>query len=264
MCIKKSVGRGGENDSDDVKTIQVLLNLNLDALPNTERLAVDGAIGKNTMGLIDTFQANIVGMAKPDGRVDPGGGTLRALQRGMPAGLNQDKLQGIMVHSSSGKIEKFADSFMVALPKYEINTPLRQAHFLAQIAHESGSLRYTEELASGEAYEGRADLGNTEPGDGVKFKGRGLIQLTGRANYTEYGNDIGQDLTTDENYTKVAEDPDLAVDVSCWFWKKRKLNDAADQDDVRKITKRINGGYNGLDDRMAYLERSRFFLIPPD
>tara|TARA_R110002073_G_scaffold323254_1_gene500529 strand:+ start:125 stop:451 length:327 start_codon:yes stop_codon:yes gene_type:complete len=106
-------------------------------------------------------------------------------------------------------------------------------------------------------------LGNIKVGDGMRFKGRGLIQLTGRANYTEYGRDISQDLISDENYKRVAEDLDLAVDVSCWFWKKRKLNFYADQDNMRAVTKRINGGYNGLNDRKKYLCRAKFFLLPP-
>ena len=99
-------------------------------------------------------------------------------------------------------------------------------------------------MASGKAYEGRGDLGNTEPGDGVRFKGRGLIQLTGRANYTSYGQAIGQDLIHGVNMNKVADDPKMAVDVACWFWSSRHLNSHADQDDLNKITRRINGGTN--------------------
>ncbi len=124
--------------------------------------------------------------------------------------------------------------------KYNINTYIRIAHFLSQLAHESGSFRYSEEIASGAAYEGRTDLGNINPGDGVKFKGRGLIQLTGRANYTNYGDYIKVDLTN--NPTIVATDPNLATDVAGWFWMRKKLNDHADRDDVEKITRRINGG----------------------
>jgi putative chitinase len=139
-----------------------------------------------------------------------------------------------------------------------INTPLRMAHFLAQTGHESGDLLYTEELASGQAYEGRADLGNTQPGDGPKFKGRGLIQLTGRANYVAYGQSIGQDLTVDGNWAKVATDPSLAVDVACWFWTKHDLNALADNDQLNTITQRINGGLNGLPDRTEHLERAKF------
>jgi putative chitinase len=102
-----------------------------------------------------------------------------------------------------------------------ISTPLRMAHFLAQLAHESGELRYAEEIASGDAYEGRADLGNSEPGDGRRFKGRGLIQLTGRFNYEAYGKTRGKDYTVSNKTDLLANDPFIAVDVSCWYWLER-------------------------------------------
>ena len=139
-----------------------------------------------------------------------------------------------------------------------IDTPLRQAHFLAHIGHESGHLRYNEELASGAAYEGRANIGNTQPGDGRRFKGRGLIQLTGRANYAAYGEAIGRDLLAAP--TLVATDPALAVDVACWFWETRGLNAAADADDIERGTRRINGGLNGIADRRAILARAKRVL----
>jgi putative chitinase len=135
------------------------------------------------------------------------------------------------------------------------------AHLLAQVGHESGDLRFSEEIASGAAYEGRADLGNTQPGDGPRFKGRGLIQLTGRANYTAFGRDRNRDFITPENYRLIATDPNLAVDVAGWFWVKHGLNAFADADNVREITRRINGGFNGLDDRTARLARAKFFLL---
>jgi len=139
-----------------------------------------------------------------------------------------------------------------------ITTPLRMAHFVAQIAHESGSFLYAEEIADGSAYEGRADLGNTEPGDGRRYKGRGLIQLTGRANYADYSRDSGIDYVARPEL--VASDPFAAVDVACWYWNKRRINALADADDVKAVTKAINGGYNGLDDRMAYLARAKAVL----
>jgi putative chitinase len=87
-------------------------------------------------------------------------------------------------------------------------------------------------------YEGRGDLGNTQPGDGRRFKGRGLIQLTGRANYEEYGQAKGRNFVDGDNYKLLATDPELAVDVACWFWKTRGLNALADADDVRAVTRR--------------------------
>ena len=122
-------------------------------------------------------------------------------------------------------------------------------------------MRFSEEIASGAEYEGRVDLGNTQPGDGVRFKGRGLIQLTGRANYTKYGKARHRDFTTGDNPKLIATRPALAVDVACWFWKQHKLNALADRDDVTAVTQVINGGLNGLADREAKLARAKFFLV---
>src|SRR5690606_38929578 len=111
--------------------------------------------------------------------------------------------------------------------------------------HESMSLTYTEEIASGAAYEGRKDLGNTEKGDGVRFKGRGLIQLTGRKNYADYADYACLNLLKKGNERLVSLHPTYALDASLWFWSKRKLNSFSDKDDLRSITRRVNGGYNG-------------------
>ena len=137
---------------------------------------------------------------------------------------------------------------------FGIDTPLRMAHWLAQVAHESGELRYTKELASGKAYEGRKDLGNTQKGDGVRFKGRGLIQITGRVNYAAYANYCGFDVVAKP---ELLEQPVGAVKSAMWYWQTRGLNAWADKDDVMTITKRINGGTNGLASRKAYLARAR-------
>lgn len=154
--------------------------------------------------------------------------------------------------------EKYVAILNKAMARYGINTPLRQAHFLAQVLHESGRLRYCEEIASGAAYEGRKDLGNTQKGDGRRFKGRGLIQLTGRSNYTAYKAYIGLDVVSYPNL--VAKLP-LSVDVAGWFWTVVKdLNPLADADDVRTITKRINGGLNGYEDRKKLLALAKKLL----
>lgn len=165
------------------------------------------------------------------------------------------QLQQILPYAAPGRIAEYLPHLVAGMAARGIDTPLRQAHFLAQIGHESGHLRYHAEIASGEAYEGRRDLGNAEPGDGQRFKGRGLIQLTGRANYTAYGKAIGRDLIA--NPTLVATDPALAVDVACWFWESRGLNALADADDIDRVTRRINGGLNGLVDRRAILARAK-------
>ena len=166
-----------------------------------------------------------------------------------------------MPTAKDAKVALYLPGLLAGMARRHIDTPLRQAHFLAQLGHESGAFTYAEELASGAAYEGRANLGNTHAGDGTLFKGRGLIQLTGRANYTSYGKAVGRDLTSDiDKAQTVATDPALAVDVACWFWETHSLNALADADDVTAITKKINGGINGLDDRKSYLARARFFL----
>ena len=139
-------------------------------------------------------------------------------------------------------------------PTFDITTPQRMAHFLAQIAHESGELRYTKELASGRAYEGRKDLGNTKKGDGVRYKGRGLIQITGRANYKKYADFCGFDVVAKP---ELLELPLGATKSAMWYWQTHGLNQQADKDDVLTITKRINGGLNGLASRKAYLARAK-------
>ena len=134
---------------------------------------------------------------------------------------------------------------------------LRIAHFLAQTCHESAGFRTTEELASGDAYEGRESLGNTEPGDGRRFKGRGLLQLTGRANYREYGEALGVDLVADP--ARAAE-PALSLRIACEYWKRRNINEACDRDDLIRVTKLINGGTNGLEDRRALTAKAKAAL----
>ena len=134
----------------------------------------------------------------------------------------------------------------VHLETYSIKTQLRFCHFFAQLAHESGNFRYMEEIASGVAYEGRKDLGNVNKGDGVRYKGRGPIQLTGRANYRKYGQELGIDF---ENNPTIVALPSVGMLVACKYWSKNNLNVFADYDDVTTITRRINGGLNGFEDR---------------
>lgn len=173
--------------------------------------------------------------------------------------MTPEDLKKIFIHAKESDLETFAEPLTQAMDKYKITTPLRQAHFLAQVGHESGELRYKAELASGEAYEGRDDLGNTQEGDGRLFKGRGLIQLTGRANYKAYGDYLGWNLLAAPQL--VADDPQIAADVAGWFWATRGLNQIADADDVVKITRRINGGTNGLEDRKRILQLAKDILI---
>lgn len=140
---------------------------------------------------------------------------------------------------------------------YDVNTKLRMAHFLAQAAHESAHFRTLHEYATGEAYEGRKDLGNLKPGDGKRYKGRGIFQVTGRANYKKYGELLGIDLETNP---EIASHPDISVRTALEYWRYHKLNAKADLDDVVGITKTINGGTNGLTERIAYLNKAKKLL----
>ena len=129
-----------------------------------------------------------------------------------------------------------------------IRTRAGAAMALAQLGHESGSFVFRQEFASGAAYEGRADLGNTEPGDGPRYRGRGWIQVTGRRNYRTAGLALGVDL---EAEPERAAEPEIAWRVAAWFWRSRAL---ADVTDLERVTRRINGGTNGLADRRARYE----------
>jgi putative chitinase len=167
-----------------------------------------------------------------------------------------DELKRIMPYAGK-RADLFVGPLNEAMLEFEIDTIARQAAFLAQIAHESGSLKYVRELADGTAYEFRQNLGNTEPGDGPKFKGRGLIQITGRDNYKACGSALGVDLISNP---ELLEGVVLACRSAAWFWKTHSLNDLADKDDFKLITKKINGGYNGYQDRIAYYERAKEVL----
>ena len=171
--------------------------------------------------------------------------------------LSIAQLTEIATFADPAQIELLYHPILRTLAEFDLTTPLRQAHFLAQLCHESGSFNYLEELASGEDYEWRDDLGNVQAGDGVRFKGRGLIQITGRANYSDCGDALGQDLIA--NPTHLAN-PDLACRSAGWFWNTRHLSAFADRDDVDTITYRINGGYNGYDERVEFLHAAKAVL----
>lgn len=157
-------------------------------------------------------------------------------------GVTDDQLRRI-----DGRVRRqFASALNPAMEAGDITTTPRVAAFLGQILHETGGFQWLKELASGEAYEGRASLGNTQPGDGPKYKGRGFIQLTGRANYRQAGADLG--LPLEEN-PELVMDPAIAARTAVWFWTKKRLNARADVGDVRGITRVINGGEKGLEER---------------
>jgi putative chitinase len=223
---------------DEVKKLQEKLGLSPDGDfgPNTEKsvknwqssngLTADGIVGDTTWNKM---------FPKTDVKIDYTGE------------LKLEKLKG---HVPDSVIAQIPDT----AKKFNITTNLRLAHFLSQCAHESGNFKWVVEFASGKAYEGRKDLGNTEAGDGVKFKGRGYIQLTGRANYGKFSKFCNEDCVAN---------PDLVATKypmmsAAYFFDSNKLWSICDRgsDDatVIAVTKRVNGGTNGLDDRMKHFK----------
>lgn len=156
----------------------------------------------------------------------------------------------------------FVSGINVAMTRYAIDKPFRIAAFIAQVGHESGHLRHAREIwgptAQQAGYEGRADLGNTVKGDGFKYRGRGLIQITGRANYAACGEALGLDLVSHPDYLEL---PQHAAMSAAWFWSTRGLNALADRGEFVKITRRINGGLTGQDDRQALYDRALEVLV---
>lgn len=175
--------------------------------------------------------------------------------------MTPDQLRQIMPNLSAAKASVYFPLLEAAMAEFEINNLARQSAFIAQLAHESGELRFWQELASGAAYEGRKDLGNTEKGDGKRYKGRGPIQITGRANYKKYGDILGLDLINDP---ELAANPEVGFRLAGAFWRENKLNVLADLENFKAITKRINGGYNGLTDRQKYYKRALKVLANGD
>ena len=170
-----------------------------------------------------------------------------------------------------------ADWMNTLCPSYEIDTAREYGHFLAQACHETDHFKTLREYASGSAYEGRADLGNTQAGDGIRFRGRGIFQTTGRANYLQLGIKKGRrDLFI--NTPELLELPEYAVWSACEFWKTRGLNDVANHADTDALKKKyrgniidvspveyisltINGGYHGMEERKKYYALAQQVLV---
>lgn len=184
--------------------------------------------------------------------------------------------------AATGATEKWASVVIAAMKAFGTDTPLRQAHFLAQAGHESAGFktlvenlnysaeglratwptRFTPERAAAMArkpelianhvYGNR--LGNTKQGDGWRFRGRGIFQLTGRENYARAGKALDMPF---EAEPERLESPEAAAMTAAWFWKDRGLNALADADDLLAVTRRINGGLHGLEDRRLRLVRAK-------
>jgi predicted chitinase len=209
---------------------------------------VDGLFDGRTAAAVRAFERS-QGL-ETDGVI---GANQLARMKKLSKGVTLGQLHAIMPSLPMSKARAYLPLLNRAMAEAAINTKSRKAMFLAQLAHESGQLKYFEELASGAAYEGRLDLGNVRPGDGVRYKGRGPIQLTGRANYRAAGQALGLPL---ERHPRLAAKPSVGFRTAAWFWKSRGLNRYADAGNFNEVTRRINGGYNGLADRLAYYRRA--------
>jgi len=203
--------------------------------------------------------------------------------------LSKEQLQAIMPAAKVDNIEFYLTALNNQLSEYQIISNMQVAHFIAQIAHESGSFKYrrenlnysakalravfgkyfsSDEMADEHArnpesianivYANRMGNGDSDSGDGWRYRGRGLIQLTGRNNYSRCGADIGLNIEAEPEL--LAKDAETAVAAACWYWKINKLNSPADQDDIKLVTRKINGGYHGLEERTAFLNRAKEVL----
>ena len=167
--------------------------------------------------------------------------------------LNINQLRYVYQEATQPRLDLYLPLLQETMAKYEIDTPQRIRMFLAQVGHESGQLRYTEEIALGTAYEGRLDLGNNVPGDGMKYKGRGLIQLTGKKNYALAALALDQPLL---EHPELLAQPSLACQSAGWYWKNNNLNTLCDMGLFETLTRRINGGLNGYADRYKLFQRA--------
>lgn len=179
--------------------------------------------------------------------------------------LSDAQLLEIMPKLPAPRLPTLLPHLNAAMAEYAIDSPARAAAFVAQLAHESGEFRWMEEIWDPTETQRRYEppttlasrLGNTQPGDGRRFKGRGPIQLTGRANYQRFGQLLGVDLVA---APERAASPEVAFRIAALYWANRGLNRLADAGDFREITRRINGGFNGLEDRVKYFERAKTVL----
>ena len=176
--------------------------------------------------------------------------------------ITLQQLRAVMPNLAASRATAFIAPLNAAMDRFGIGqTMARTAAFLAQLAHESGELRWMEEIwgptAAQRRYEPPSEvarrLGNTQPGDGFRYKGRGPIQLTGRANYKTFGEALGLDLVANPEQ---AAQPEVGFLIAALYWQRRGLNDLADQGNFREITRRINGGFNGLEDRERHHART--------
>lgn len=241
---------------DEIKELQSLLS-RLGFYPASQ---VDGIFGKKTQAAWHKFKEqahlgdlDLIGPSSYEMLVEAAKNEKNLIAR--------PQFDRIYRYATPLDRDKYFIPINRACAEFEINNLRRLAAFLAQVGHESGTLRYSEEIASGIAYEGRRDLGNIYPGDGVKYKGSGLIQLTGRSNHRWAGQKLGLPLLEKPELGR--KDPFVSARIAGLFWKEKSLNELADQgsiDSYKKITKRINGGYNGWEDRVKRYQWAKAVL----
>lgn len=201
--------------------------------------------------------------------------------------FDQDTIFSVFPNANPNIVDALVNSIDMLGSEYQIDTPLKMSHFLAQTAHESGGFRLMEENLNYSAdrliavfpkyfrnidarsyhrqpekianrvYANRMGNGDEETGDGYMFRGRGLIQLTGRNNYTLYAEENNLDLDSAVEYLTT---PEGAVASAGWFWNRNDINELAEEDNVRAVTKRINGGHHGLQERIKYTDKFKDLL----
>jgi len=214
------------------------------SLDNSQLRGVDSDFGPSTEGAVRSFQTDaslpVTGVIDPD--------TARAL-------ASKDIVSFTVPDDFTKNFSKVQNTNFNMAKDAAIKEGLEGAElssFMSQLAHESDNFNTAEEYASGAAYEGRLDLGNTNVGDGVRYKGRGYIQLTGKSNYKKAGDDLGLDLI---NNPQLAEEPANAAAISLWFWKTKVRPQIPDFMDTERVTKVVNGGFNGLKEREDYFDK---------
>lgn len=177
-----------------------------------------------------------------------------------PLAVTPDEFARMVPGISGEKIAQYIVPLNDAMAHGGIDNPVRQAAFIAQLAVESDGFRTFEEYASGGAYEGRADLGNIQPGDGERYKGRGAIQITGRHNYEKVSQYTGIDFVA---HPELLSAPENAFTTAAWYWTSRNLNQVADTAGIVRVSELVNGGHNALSQRIADFQRGLNVLIHP-
>jgi putative chitinase len=196
--------------------------------------------------------ANAIRAAVGEPPLDTNGPAPQGPAPQQPGPLTVAKLREIVPELSEQRAEEIVGPLNDAMREGGMDTPQRQAAFISQVAVESDRFKTFEEYADGSEYEGRTDLGNTQPGDGPRYKGRGAIQVTGRYNYTKMSQDLGVDFV---NHPELAATPQYAFKTALWYWNTHNGNAVADQGNIVRITEMVNGGHHGLAERTEYYNR---------